>query len=62
MEKLITDGVESGEFYCEDPRGCARNIMYVLEGLKVAAQTMGITEKAVDSELLYIMQGLVTEE
>ena len=36
--------------------------MYVLEGLKVAAQTMGITEKAVDSELLYIMQGLVTEE
>ena len=62
LEKLITDGVESGEFYCEDARGCARNIMYVLEGLKVSAHTMGITEKMVDDELLYIMQGLVVEE
>lgn len=62
MEKLITDGVEHGEFYCEDPLGCARNIMYVLEGLKVAAHTIGITEKTVDDELLYIMQGLVIEE
>lgn len=62
LEKLISDGVENGEFYCEDPRGCARNIMYVLEGLKVAAHTMGITEKTVDEELLYIMQGLVIEE
>lgn len=62
LEKLITDGVESGEFYCEDPLGCARNIMYVLEGLKVASHTMGVTEKMVDDELLYIMQGLVAEE
>ena len=62
MEKLITDGVENGEFYCEDPLGCARNIMFVLEGLRAAAQTMGISEKAVDSELYYIMQGLVAEE
>lgn len=62
IEELITAGVESGEFYCEDPFGCARNIMYVLEGLKVTAQTVGISEKAVDDELLYIMQGLVVEE
>lgn len=62
MEKLIADGVENGEFYCEDPKGCARNVMYVLEGLKVAAQTIGISEKTVDDELLYIMQGLLIEE
>lgn len=62
MEKLIADGVERGEFYCEDPLGCARNIMYVLEGLKVSANTIGITERTVDDELLYIMQGLVIEE
>ncbi len=62
IEKLITDGVENGEFYCEDPLGCARNIMYVLEGLKVSAQTIGISEKTVDDELLYIMQGLIIEE
>jgi len=62
MEKLIADGVERGEFYCEDPLGCARNIMYVLEGLKVSANTIGISERTVDDELLYIMQGLVIEE
>lgn len=62
IEKLIVAGVETGEFYCEDPLGAARNIMYVLEGLKVSAHTIGITEKAVDDELLYIMKGLVAEE
>lgn len=62
IEKLIAAGVENGEFYCEDPLGAARNIMYVLEGLKVSAHTIGITEKAVDDELLYIMKGLVAEE
>ena len=62
IEKLIAAGVENGEFYCEDPLGAARNIMYVLEGLKVSAHTIGITEKAEDDELLYIMKGLVVEE
>lgn len=62
IEKLIQTGTESGEFYCEDPRGAARNIMYVLEGLKIAAKTRGITEAAVDREILYVMQGLVAEE
>lgn len=62
MEKLITAGVEKEEFYCEDPRGTARNIMYVLEGLKVAALTRGITEAAVDREIMYVMQGLIAEE
>lgn len=62
IEKLIQTGAENGEFYCEDPRGAARNIMYVLEGLKIASQTRGISEAAVDREILYVMQGLVAEE
>lgn len=62
IEKLITVGVENEEFYCEDPRGTARNIMYVLEGLKIAALTRGITEAAVDREIMYVMQGLIAEE
>lgn len=62
IEKLIEAGVENGEFYCEDPRGTARNIMYVLEGLKIASLTRGITEETVDREILYIMQGLILEE
>lgn len=61
IEKLIAAGIEAGEFYCEDPRGAARNIMYVLEGLKIASQTRGITEETVDREILYIMQGLIIE-
>ena len=62
LEGLIQEGVESGEFYCEDPRGCARNIMYLLEGLKIASHTRGISETAVDREIMYVMQGLVMEE
>ena len=61
IEKLIETGIDSCEFYCENPKGAAANIMYVLEGLKINAQTFGITEKMVDEQLLYIMQGLITE-
>lgn len=61
IEKLIETGIDSGEFYCENPKGAAANIMYVLEGLKINAQTFGITEKMVDEQMLYIMQGLITE-
>ncbi|MBQ2802445.1 MAG: TetR/AcrR family transcriptional regulator [Lachnospiraceae bacterium] len=62
IEKLIETGVESGEFYCEDCEGTARNIMYVLEGLKISAQTMGVTEEAVDREIIYILKGLGVED
>ena len=62
IEKLIQAGIEEGEFYCEDPRGAARNIMYVMEGLKIAAHTRGISEAAVDREIMYVMQGLIAEE
>ena len=58
LERLIAVGVESGEFYCSDCKGTARNIMYVLEGLKISAQTIGLTEAAVDKEIVYILKGL----
>ena len=61
LEKLIEAGIASGEFYCENPKGAASNIMYVLEGMKINAQTIGITEKMVDEQLLYIMQGLIVD-
>ncbi|WP_408071472.1 TetR/AcrR family transcriptional regulator [Butyrivibrio sp. JL13D10] len=59
VETLIENGVRSGEFICADPYGCARNLMYVVEGLKVSAKTIGISEAAVDRELLYILEGLL---
>lgn len=62
IEKLIEAGVETGEFYCEEPRRAASNIMYVLEGLKIASQTRGVSEGAIDREIMYVMQGLIAEE
>lgn len=62
IQKLIEEGVETGEFYCEEPKRAASNIMYVLEGLKIASRTRGITEAAVDREIMYVMQGLLTED
>ena len=62
IEKLIETGVENGEFCCEDCRGLARNIMFVLEGLKISAQTIGITAEAVDREIHFILKMLGVEE
>ncbi|MDE5931146.1 MAG: TetR/AcrR family transcriptional regulator [Lachnospiraceae bacterium] len=61
LERLIESGIASGEFYCENPRGAANNIMYVLEGMKINSQTMGISEAMVDEQLLYIMAGLLID-
>ncbi len=61
IEKLIETGVENGEFYCEDCQGTARNIMFVLEGLKISAQTIGITAETVDREILFILRSLGVE-
>ena len=61
IEKLIETGMENGEFYCEDCQGTARNIMFVLEGLKISAHTIGITPEAVDREILFILRSLGVE-
>lgn len=61
IEKLIEIGVENEEFYCEDCREAARNIMFVLEGLKICAQTIGITADTVDREIAYILRSLGVE-
>lgn len=61
IEKLIETGVENGEFYCEDCRGAARNIMFLLEGLKISAHTIGVTPEMVDRELLFILNELGVE-
>ena len=62
VEKLIENGIENDEFYCENPLGCARNLMYVVEGLKIASKTIGVTEEAIDKELMYVLEGLVPDE
>ncbi len=59
IEKLIETGVENGEFVCEDCRGMARNIMFVLE---ISAQTIGITADVVNREIRFILRMLGLEE
>ena len=61
IEKLIEAGVESGEFYCDDCAGTARNIMFIVEGLKISAQTINITADTVDREIVYILKMLGVE-
>lgn len=62
LESLIVSGVQSGEFYCEDPTGMARNIMFQIEGMKICAQTIRISEKMVNDEMLFIMKNLLVDE
>ncbi|MGN0402814.1 MAG: TetR/AcrR family transcriptional regulator [Acetatifactor sp.] len=61
IEKLIEVGAENGEFYCEDYTETARNIMFVLEGLKICAHTIGVTSETVDREILHILKNLGVE-
>ena len=62
LTKILEEGVKREEFYCENAKAEATNIMYVLEGMKICAKTFGLSESKVDQELLYIVSGLVMEE
>lgn len=55
LEKLIADGVAQEWMVCDDPVMAARNIVYTLEGMKVSAQTVGVSAKTVDGQIAYIM-------
>ncbi len=62
LEMILNRGYETGEFECEDPSELAANMMYAIEGMKICARTMGISEKKVDKELLYMMKQFVEVE
>lgn len=62
LNKILEEGVRREEFYCENAKAEATNMMYVLEGMKICAKTFGISESKVDQELLYLVSGLVMEE
>ena len=62
LNKILEEGVRREEFYCENTKAEATNIMYVLEGMKICAKTFGVSESKVDQELLYLVSGLVMEE
>ena len=62
LTKILEEGVVRGEFYLENAKVEATNIMFVLEGMKICAKTFGISESKVDQELLYLVSGLIIEE
>lgn len=55
LEQLITEGVKQEWMVCDDPLLAARNITYTLEGLKLAAQTTGVSEQTIDSQIDYML-------
>ncbi len=62
LTKILEEGAKRGEFYFENAKAEAANIMYVLEGMKICAKTFGLSESKVDQELLYLVSGLVIDE
>ena len=62
LTRILEEGVNREEFYCENAKVEAMNIMYVLEGMKICAKTFGLSESKVDQELLYLVSGLVLED
>lgn len=61
LTQLIGMGIANGEFYEVDAHLAANNIMFVLEGLRICARTMGVKESMVDDELLALISGLVID-
>lgn len=61
LEKIITDGVAQEWMVCEDAAEAARNIAYTLEGLKISAQAIDMSESTVDEQIAYIMGTLGME-
>ncbi len=62
IEAIVSEGVESGEFYSDDVHATALNIMYLLEGLKIASRTVGVQESDIETQLIYILGNLIAEE
>ncbi len=60
IAKLIEIGTENGEFVCSDPTGTAYNIMFVLSGMRINSRTIGLNEAMVDSQILFILQGITS--
>ncbi|MCR4650640.1 MAG: TetR/AcrR family transcriptional regulator [Lachnospiraceae bacterium] len=62
LQKILDRGSESGEFVVDDAKAVATDMVYAINGMKVCAQTVGITEKKVDKELVYMMRRFMEVE
>ncbi|MBQ3786276.1 MAG: TetR/AcrR family transcriptional regulator [Lachnospiraceae bacterium] len=62
LASLILRGIENGELYDVDPRTAARNVLFLTEGMKIAARTMDIDKTIIDQQLMYIIDTLMVTE
>ena len=62
LEKLITDGINEGYLECEEPICEAKNIMFAIEGLKISAATIGVSDEDIMSEINYLFSHLFIKE
>lgn len=62
LQNILERGTEGGEFACFDVKNEARDMMLAIEGMKILACTIGISEKKVDTELLHMMERIVIED
>ncbi|MCR4728006.1 MAG: TetR/AcrR family transcriptional regulator [Lachnospiraceae bacterium] len=62
LEKIISEGVESGEFYADDVKRAALNVMYIIEGLKIAAETVGVSQEDIEEGLIFALSSLIADE
>lgn len=59
---LIEEGIELGDFDTDDAYGAAKHILFVLDGIKLAGLTVGISEEEVDDEFVSVLSGLMSDE
>jgi len=62
LSALIAEGAKCDELYAEDSEETAKNILYVIEGLKLISKTLGITGEEIDSQLSYVLAGIIVDE
>lgn len=61
LSDLIQYGMDRGEFNSIDKNAVAKNIVLLLEGIRVSSEVMNVTEELIDEQLNYIKGVLVNE-
>ena len=62
LQRVIEIGVQNEELICDKPEDAAKNIMLVLEGLKIMSQTIGVSAELIDRQFIYILSTLGVED
>ena len=62
LEQLLRAGARRREFVCPSPGRMAAHIMFVIEGLKIASASFGLTEREIDEEFSHILNELALND